>query len=287
MSDLGKQLWSEIAAMDAEAIEHCTPVRLTVTSIDDDGNPSVRRDGDDPDDDDDDITYVKLFGWDLHVGDTVYGLRTGNDDLIILGKIVNDDTPNPDYHSISGDLDVWGILSQEEFTVVDGAVFTYGMEIDNQGSPGVIDGLTMWTGDINVFDGVTNSPLDNPLFANGSQASSDTASTTNTTTLQDAISIDLTLTDGQWTFYVVGGVSLINSASATARIAAVIAANEGNIHTTPALSSTIYTACHAAHSLGAVNGNQTITCYIKYRCGSANTTTASNPWIMICARRTS
>jgi hypothetical protein len=129
------------------------------------------------------------------------------------------------------------------------------------------------------------------VFNTNSQASATTASTTNTTTMQDAISVTITLpggilNTGTYLVTVMGGVSLINSAGATARICADINGNTGNIHVTPPLNTATYTYCVAAHQANIIGG-QVVTCKMQYRCGSANTTTASNPSIMVMAKRIS
>lgn len=273
MSDeLGKQFWRNIAAMTEETAQSLSPVRVTIVS-EDAGEVTLIR-ADDPDQTPDETTHPRLAGIQLIPGDDAYALPLGNSQLLVVGRLQN--------------------ASLVDQLVYDKPVaFTTDVSMSGPGlqTDGLLSHSTVFDGNVAAETNMDVKNLMTSLFTTNSQASADTANTTNTVTMQDAISASVTLppgllNTGTYKISVVGGVNLINSAGATARVCATINGVQGNIHVTAPLDTTRYTYCVAAHEANVVGG-AVITCKIQYRCGSANTTTATNPAITVIAKRIS
>lgn len=273
MSDeLAKSFWRNIAAMNDETAQALAPVRVTIVG-ESGGEVSLIR-ADNPDQEADPDTHPRIAGLQLASGTDAYALPLGNSQLLVIGPLRNASLIDPltfgEYVSFAGGAGVSGPGLTTDSMLAHGALF---------------DGNTVVEANMDVKNLMTT------VFNTNSQASSTTASTTNTATMQDAISITITLpgglmNTGTYLVTVMGGVNLINSAGATARVCADINGNSGNIHVTPPLNTATYTYCVAAHQANIIGG-QVVTCKIQYRCGSANTTTASNPSIMVIAKRIS
>lgn len=271
--ELAKKFWIDIASMHDETSGGLRPVRVTVVS-DVDGEVTLIR-ADDDTQEPEGTTHPKATPFVLPADVDAYALPLGNDQLLLLGQLRNDQFSGE--YVLDAALKVNGNMNAEGGNVYGDAVVATNLVTGD----GAIFNTT-----VQALTGFNGPIIDGILANSGSQASADTPSTTNTSTLQDAISVNLVLPLGTYTVWVQGGVNLVNSASATARVAATIDGNTGNIHVTPALTTSSYTYCVAAHDVSGISGSRTIAIKIQYRCGSANTTTASNPSLMVIARRT-
>lgn len=281
--ELAKKFWRDIASLQSDAVSGLTPVRVQIVS-ESDGEVTVIR-ADDPDQLPDPDTHPRLKGFRLQAGQEAYALPLGNDQLLIIGTLQNS-TNELDFGMDKEYIDRTLVVSQH---VNASGNVTAGNQVvgDTVSAASYLLGPGQ-----NWLSGQTFlNNADSPVIQAGSQASADVASTTNTATMQDAISVNIVLGDGTagagtWIIWVMGGVSLINSAGATARVCATIDGVAGNIHVTPALNTATYTHCVAASFATGLTGNRTVAVKIQYRCGSANTTTASNPSLIVVAKRT-
>lgn len=156
----------------------------------------------------------------------------------------------------------------------------------NLDAPLVVAGAGTFSS-LDVSGAASFGSINTPIQAFNTQSSSTTASTTDTVNYSDAISVTLTLGAGTWTIRSVGGVGLIHSASGTGRVLISTNAVDGSATVTPALATAGYTACWASDLVTGVAGNVSITNKVRFRCGTAGTTTAANPWITMYAHRTS
>jgi hypothetical protein len=115
-----------------------------------------------------------------------------------------------------------------------------------------------------------------------SQATSDTASTSNVSTYQDALTISLVLPAGTWTINAHGGLLLshnVNQASWRLQI-------DGDAPTGHTLGLVTEQRVTAAHTLTNVSGGRTITVKVQFRSNTAGTSTARNPSLDVTAVRT-
>ena len=281
--ELAKKFWRDIASLQSDAVSGLTPVRVKIVS-ETDGEVTLIR-ADDPDQLPDPDTHPRLKGFRLQAGQDAFGLPLGNDQLLIIGTLQNS-TNQLDLGMDKEYIDRTLVVSQH---VNASGNVTAGNQV--VGDTVSAASFLLGPGE-NWLSGQTFlNNADSPVITNGSQASADTPSTTSTTTMQDAISVNITLGDGTagagtWAIWVLGSVSLINSASATARVCATIDGVQGNIHVTPALNTAIYTSCAAASVASGLTGNRTVAVKIQYRSGTANTTTAANPSLIVIAKRT-
>lgn len=227
-------------------------------------------------------THPRMLGWDMVIGHDAYALPLGNEQLLVLGTLEPVDEPPP--ITLNHDVEIYGDLD----------LFASGVSsFGHLTAAGDVTGSSIIANDdLTAFGpAVFNSTIeladaDSPIYDTESQASSDTASTSSTVGLSVAIQISLPLPPGTWDVWADGSVSLINAASATARVAVGIDGNDGDIHVTPPLSTTIYTACTASHKRTGLAGDRTILVSMKFRSGTSNLTSAANPQLTVFAKRT-
>lgn len=280
--ELAKKFWRDIAAMHEETAQGLSLVRVKVLS-ELDGEVTLIR-ADDPEQTPDPDTHPRLKGFRLQANHEAFAAPLGNDQLLVLGTLQNS-TNGLDFGMDKEYIDR-SLIVQNDIT-------GFNITAQNQVQGDVVNAGTFLN---SIGQAWLSGPTylknaDSPVIQSGSQASADTPSTTSTSTMQDAISVNVVLGDGTagagtWAIYVMGTVNLINSAGATGRVCATIDGTQGNTHVTSSLSTANYTACNAAFALGSLTGNRTVACKIQYRSGTANTTTASNPAIMVIAKRT-
>jgi hypothetical protein len=134
---------------------------------------------------------------------------------------------------------------------------------------------------------VTVASLNTPFSVADSQTSADTPTTTNTATLQDAMSVNMTLPSGTWTVTAICWIDLLHSTSNRVSVAVSIDGNAGSSNSPSAPATTPqYRTCKADHAVGSISGGRTIVLKAQYKALDAGTVTANNPALWALARRT-
>ena len=131
---------------------------------------------------------------------------------------------------------------------------------------------------------VTGSSFNSPVVTTIAQSSADTTSTTSTTTLQTACTTTLNLPIGSWTLKAVGGCQFTHSSSGTVLFQVTIASTGGTARSMT-FNNSVYGHGVDNAEVGGLSGSVTIS--LDYRCSTAGTTSARNPWLLIIATRTS
>jgi hypothetical protein len=130
---------------------------------------------------------------------------------------------------------------------------------------------------------------DSPLFLFYSQATSDTASTTNTGSTVVAASNALALGVGKWAVIAMASVVLSHSTSGAVQVSAQIEGDEGTARTVTNATVTTGVRCEAHISrvdeADWIDGEQTLNIRARFCSSTAGTTSARNPTIYCIAKR--
>lgn len=128
---------------------------------------------------------------------------------------------------------------------------------------------------------------DHFVVAENSSSGAVIGSTTNTSTPQTALNVNITLPAGTWSVLAVGSINMICSvANGKANVNTKIDGTLGSNKQSAALSTSVYSRAVNSNVVGGINGGQTITLEVTYFCAQASTITANNPQIWGFARRT-
>lgn len=140
-------------------------------------------------------------------------------------------------------------------------------------------------------DQIHNATLVNansPDFRVKTQGSSDTASTTNTVNTVVAMEDVIVLPSGKWAVAVMGSVHLAHSTGGSVDITTQIDTVEGTARTFSSVG-TAGARCEAhseiINEVDWIQGEQTLTVRVRFRCVTAGTTSAKNPRLFTIVRR--
>lgn len=284
MSDKALSFWQDIDAHVQASAHLYRPIRGTMIAYDDDGDSIFEKFflPDSADDDAIPLEIVTMRGWDLPditFGDVwhyIWVLPIGNSQVLYLGSV--QDPSLSATQNIEGRVNIGTRLDvNEDLHVTDDATFSSDINVTN----GTVFAQNVET--TGTIKGVSQSFV----FAEKTQSSSSTPSSTNTSTFVDAITNTIVLPAGTWTLYVSGGINAIHSVAGGGwRVQSVCDSVVGQINVPPPAQTAGYTTGFTSDTYTSVTGNRTVTCQIQYRPNSAGTCTTTNPFIMIRAVRT-